>query len=180
MMKWMDPSTVSLAERLVAFLALEGIQFSGSFCAIFWLKKRGLFPGLSFANALISRDEALHARGSVMVYKHLENKLSQDRVHEIIKDAVDMEIEFSKEALPVSLIGMNCDSMGQYIKFVADYWLEALGYERMYSVENPFPFMDMISLQGKSNFFESRPSEYAKAGSGTTAEEQAFSLDAEF
>jgi len=179
-MKWMDPSTVSLAERLVAFLALEGIQFSGSFCAIFWLKKRSMFPGLCFANALISRDEALHARGSVMIYKHLENKLSQERVHEIIKDSVDMEIEFSQEALPVSLIGMNCESMGQYIKFVADYWLEALGYESLYGVENPFPFMDMISLQGKENFFERNVTSYSKAGSGTTIEEQAFSLDAEF
>jgi len=179
-MKWMDPTTVSLAERLVAFTCLEGVQFSGSFCAIYWLKKRSMFPGLSFANALISRDEGLHCQGSIMIYNHLEKKLPVERVHEIFKDAVDMEIEFTKEALPVSLIGMNCDSMGEYIQFIADYWLERMGYEKLYNADNPFPFMDMISLQGKSNFFEQRPSEYAKAGSCTTAEEQAFSLDADF
>jgi len=179
-MKWMDPSTVSLAERLVAFTFLEGVQFSGSFCAIFWLKKRGLFPGLCFANALISRDEAMHAKGSVAIYSHLAKKLPSSRVYEICKDAVDMEIEFSQESLPVSLIGMNCDLMGDYIKFVADYWLVNMGYDKLYNTANPFPFMDMISMQGKSNFFETRVSEYSKAGSGTTKEEQAFSLDADF
>ncbi len=179
-MKWMDPETVSLAERLVAFTCLEGVQFSGSFCAIFWLKKQGRFPGFSFANTLISRDEALHTEGSVMIYKHLEHKLPTERVHEILSDAVDMEIEFIREALPVSLIGMNSDTMSEYIRYVADFWLERMGYPKMYGSKNPFSFMEMLSLQGKSSFFEVRVPDYAKAGSFVKPEDQAFSLDAEF
>lgn len=154
----------SFAERLVAFAAVEGIFFSGSFCSIFWLKKRGLMPGLATSNEFISRDEGMHCEFACHLYnRHLVNKLSQERIKEIICDAVAIEKEFVTDALPVHLIGMNAQLMTQYIEFVADHWLSVLGCEKVYKVENPFPFMDFISLQGKTNFFEKRVSEYKKA-----------------
>jgi len=160
-LKWIQSD--SFAERLIAFAAVEGIFFSGSFCSIFWLKKRGLMPGLSFSNELISRDEGLHCSFATLLYtKHVKNKLTCDRIKEIICDAVEIEKEFVEDSLPVSLIGMNSKLMKQYIEFVADYWLVELGCPRVYNVENPFDFMDMLSLQGKTNFFEGRVSEYKK------------------
>lgn len=160
-LKWI--SSESFAERLIAFAAVEGIFFSGSFCSIFWLKKRGLMPGLSFSNELISRDEGLHCRFACLLYNnYIKNKLSEERVKEIICSAVEIEREFITESLPVSLIGMNNNLMMQYIEYVADFWLSELGCKKVYNVSNPFDFMDMISLQGKTNFFEKRNSEYQK------------------
>lgn len=170
----------SFAERLVAFAAVEGIFFSGSFCSIFWLKKRGLMPGLSFSNELISRDEGLHCDFACLLYSMLENKLSQLQVHDLIRNAVECEHEFVTEALPVSLIGMNATLMRQYIEFVADRLLVSLGYPKIYNSANPFDFMEMISLQGKTNFFEKRVSEYKKAGVNSTKEQQIFKLDEDF
>jgi len=160
-LKWIQSD--SFAERLIAFAAVEGIFFSGSFCSIFWLKKRGLMPGLSFSNELISRDEGLHCSFATLLYtKYVKNKLSPDRIRDIICDAVEIEKEFVEDSLPVSLIGMNSKLMKQYIEFVADYWLVELGCPKSYGSENPFDFMDMLSLQGKTNFFEARVSEYKK------------------
>jgi ribonucleoside-diphosphate reductase beta chain len=178
-LRWIDKG--SFAERLVAFAAVEGIFFSGSFCSIFWLKKRGLMPGLSFSNELISRDEGLHCDFACLLYtKHLKNKLPQEQVRQIIIDAVEIEKEFVTDSLPVKLIGMNADLMGQYIEFVADRLLVELGNEREYNASNPFDFMEMISLQGKANFFEKRVGEYQKAGVLAGKENQTFSLDEEF
>jgi len=179
-LKWMKPENVSLAERLVAFTCLEGVQFSGSFCAIFWLKKQGKFPGLCFANSFISRDEALHAEGSVAIYNHLKHKLPTRKVHEIFKDSVDMEIEFVKEALPVSLIGMNADSMEEYIKYIADFWLERLNYPKLYNAKSPFEWMQLIGLQNKSNFFERKVAEYSKANVMSDPNFQEFNIDVDF
>ena len=160
-LKWI--SSESFAERLIAFAAVEGIFFSGSFCSIYWLKKRGLMPGLAFSNELISRDEGLHCKFATLIYnKYIQNKLSEDRIKEIICSAVDIEKVFITESLPVSLIGMNKELMKQYIEFVADFWLIELGCPKVYGTQNPFDFMDMISLQGKSNFFERRNGEYQK------------------
>jgi len=171
----------SFAERLVAFAAVEGIFFSGSFCSIFWLKKRGLMPGLTFSNELISRDEGLHCEFACLLYKMLQNKLSEAQVKSIITDAVTIEKEFITEALPVDLIGMNAKLMQQYIEFVADRWLVELGYPKVYNATNPFDFMEMISLQGKTNFFEKRVGDYQKAGVMTTNNvSQSFSLDEDF
>lgn len=178
-LRWIDKG--SFAERLVAFAAVEGIFFSGSFCSIFWLKKRGLMPGLSFSNELISRDEGLHCDFACLLYNHhLVNKLSKDQVREIIMDAVEIEKEFVTDAIPVKLIGMNSDLMQQYIEFVADRLLLELGNERVYNTSNPFDFMEMISIQGKTNFFEKRVGEYQKAGVLAGKENQTFSLDEEF
>ena len=171
------------AERLIAFAAVEGIFFSGSFCSIFWLKKRGLMPGLSFSNELISRDEGLHCDFACLLYtKHLINKLPKKTVETIIRDAVEIEKEFVTDALPVNLIGMNAKLMQQYIEFVADRLLMELGNEKIYHAANPFDFMDMISLQGKTNFFEKRVGEYQKAGVLNKDNDQAkkFTLDADF
>ena len=154
----------SFSERLVAFAAVEGIFFSGSFCSIFWLKKRGIMPGLSFSNELISRDEGLHCDFACLLYNMLENKLTVDRIHEIIGNAVEIEKEFVSDAIPVDLIGMNAKMMCQYIEFVADRLLVALGYPKLFRAANPFDFMELISLQGKTNFFEKRVGEYQKAG----------------
>ncbi len=160
-LKWID--SASFAERLIAFAAVEGIFFSGSFCAIFWLKKRGLMPGLTFSNELISRDEALHCEFACLLHnKYIQNKVSEERIKEIICDAVEIEKEFISDSLPVSLIGMNEKLMAQYIEFVADFWLVELGCSKVYNSENPFDFMDMLSLQGKTNFFEKRVGEYQK------------------
>lgn len=157
-------SEASFAERLVAFAAVEGIFFSGSFCAIFWLKKRGLMPGLTFSNELISRDEGLHCSFACQLYSKLNHKLSESQIHKIIGEAVDVEKGFICDALPVSLIGMNSSLMGQYIEFVADRMLRDLGYRPLYRSKNPFDWMDMISLEGKTNFFEKRVAEYQKSG----------------
>jgi ribonucleoside-diphosphate reductase beta chain len=171
----------SFAERLIAFAAVEGIFFSGSFCSIFWLKKRGLMPGLSFSNELISRDEGLHCDFACMIYTdHLKNLLPKERVLSIIKEAVEIEQDFVTSALPVDLIGMNSKLMSQYIEFVADRLLLALGVEKEYNVTNPFDFMEMISLQGKTNFFEKRVAEYQKAGVMTDKDSQKFSLNEDF
>ena len=170
----------SFAERLVAFAAVEGIFFSGSFCSIFWLKKRGLMPGLTFSNELISRDEGLHCEFACLLYGMLNHKLSHEAVAAIIGDAVAIEKEFIAEALPVKLIGMNAELMKQYIEFVADRWMNELGYPKLFNVSNPFDFMEMISLQGKTNFFEKRVAEYQKAGVTGDSTKNVFSLDEEF
>jgi ribonucleoside-diphosphate reductase beta chain len=178
-LRWI--SNGSFTEQLIAFAAVEGIFFSGSFCSIFWLKKRGLMPGLTFSNELISRDEGMHCDFACLLYnKHIQNKLPKSQVQAIIEDAVAIEKEFVTDALPVKLIGMNADLMCQYIEFVADRLLVALGNEKVYKVENPFPFMEMISLTGKTNFFEKRVGEYRKPGVGTTRDEQVFNINAEF
>jgi len=180
-LRWIDEG--SFAERLVAFAAVEGIFFSGSFCSIFWLKKRGLMPGLTFSNELISRDEGLHSDFACLLYNdHLVNKLSVDTVTEIIKDAVMIEKDFVTDAIPVKLIGMNADLMCQYIEFVADRLLNELRCPKIYGASNPFDFMDMISLQGKTNFFEKRVAEYQKAGVMDTGDDgkAKFSLNEDF
>lgn len=177
-MKWIE-NAPSFAHRLIAFCAVEGIFFSGSFCSIFWLKKRGLMPGLSFSNELISRDEGMHCEFAVLLYHMLENKLDQEEIHQIIGEAVEYEKEFVSDALPVSLIGMNAELMTQYIEFVADTWVDALGYDKMFNTTNPFPWMDLISMERKTNFFEGRVSEYQKAGV-TMEKDDEISFDAEF
>ena len=181
-LKWIENG--SFQERLIAFAAVEGIFFSGSFCSIFWLKKRGLMPGLTFSNELISRDEGLHCDFACLLYNnHTINKLDPELVRSIIKDAVTIEKEFVTDALPVKLIGMNADLMCQYIEFVADRLLMELGCEKVYDASNPFDFMDMISLQGKTNFFEKRVAEYQKAGvmnNDNEADTPKFSLDEDF
>ncbi len=177
-LRWI--SNGSFAERLIAFAAVEGIFFSGSFCSIFWLKKRGLMPGLSFSNELISRDEGLHCDFACLLYSQLENKLSPEKVKEVITNAVEIEKEFVTDALPVRLIGMNADMMRTYIEFVADRLLVALGCSKAYNAVNPFDFMELISLQGKTNFFEKRVAEYKKAGVGMKTEENVFKLDEDF
>uniref|UniRef100_A0A6C0F5V2 Uncharacterized protein n=1 Tax=viral metagenome TaxID=1070528 RepID=A0A6C0F5V2_9ZZZZ len=168
------------AQRLLAFACVEGIYFSGSFCAIFWLKKRNLLPGLAFSNELISRDEALHTEFAILLYSYLKNKLPQNIVHNIVGDAVKNEKAFILEALPCKLIGMNHNLMSQYIEYVADRLLTQLGYSKLYNVENPFEFMEIISLNGKTNFFEKRVGEYAKAGVMSNNEDMVFELDADF
>ena len=170
----------NFAERLVAFAAVEGIFFSGSFCSIFWMKKRGLMPGLTFSNELISRDEGLHCEFACLLYGMLENKLSQEEVYGIIGEAVTIEKEFVSEALSVDLIGMNSRLMQQYIEFVADRWLGELGYPKMFNATNPFDFMEMISLQGKTNFFEKRVGDYQKSGVMSGSSSQTFSLEEDF
>ena len=177
-LRWINNG--SFAERLIAFAAVEGIFFSGSFCSIFWLKKRGLMPGLTFSNELISRDEGLHCEFACLLYRMLENKLSKEAATAIITDAVEIEKEFITDALPVNLIGMNAKMMGQYIEFVADRWLGELGYDKVYGASNPFDFMEMISLQGKTNFFEKRVGDYQKSGVLNPQESKAFSLDEDF
>ena len=178
-LKWI--MSENFAERLVAVAAVEGIFFSGSFCSIFWLKKRGLMPGLTFSNELISRDEGLHCDFACLLYtQHLNGKISKERVYEIIRDAVVIEQEFVSEALPVNLIGMNAKLMTEYIEFVADRLVATLGYQKIYNATNPFDFMEMISLQGKTNFFEKRVAEYQKAGVMSEKEQNKFSLEEDF
>ena len=170
----------SFAERLIAFAAVEGIFFSGSFCSIFWLKKRGLMPGLCTSNEFISRDEGMHCDFACLLYGMLENKLPKETVQAIIRDAVENEHEFVTDAIPVSLIGMNAKLMCQYIEFVADRLLVSLGCDKIYNSTNPSDFMEMISLQGKTNFFEKRVSEYKKASVGQQQSENLFKLDEDF
>ncbi|KAA0202823.1 hypothetical protein HAZT_HAZT003798 [Hyalella azteca] len=179
-LRWISHKSASYAERIVAFAAVEGIFFSGSFASIFWLKKRGLMPGLTFSNELISRDEGLHTDFACLMYKLLVNKPSEDRVVSIIREAVAIEQEFLTEALPCALIGMNCDLMKQYIEFVADHLLVELKCKKIYRVENPFDFMEMISMPGKTNFFERRVGEYQKCGVMSSPQDRTFTLDADF
>eukprot|EP00188_Purpureofilum_apyrenoidigerum_P001335 Plantae.Rhodophyta-Purpureofilum_apyrenoidigerum.ctg17245.p1 GENE.Plantae.Rhodophyta-Purpureofilum_apyrenoidigerum.ctg17245~~Plantae.Rhodophyta-Purpureofilum_apyrenoidigerum.ctg17245.p1 ORF type:complete len:368 (+),score=83.08 Plantae.Rhodophyta-Purpureofilum_apyrenoidigerum.ctg17245:107-1210(+) len=180
-LRWIDSSD-SFLERLVAFAAVEGIFFSGSFCAIFWLKKRGLMPGLTFSNELISRDEGLHCDFACLLYSMVPNseRISESRIHDILLSAVECEKEFICDSLPVDLIGMNKDLMSQYIEFVADRLLVSLGYRKLFSAKNPFDWMELISLEGKTNFFEKRVGEYQKAGVTSERNTQVFSLEAEF
>jgi len=175
--KWIHDNRSSFATRLVAFACVEGIFFSGAFCSIFWLKKRGLMPGLTFSNELISRDEALHCEFAVLLYSKLHKKIQKNRIHEIIKEAVEIETEFICEALPCRLIGMNSELMTQYIKFVADRLCVQLGYDKIYSVSNPFQFMEMISLEGKVNFFEKKSDAYALANKTNSKEAFDFTDD---
>merc|ERR1712003_421846 len=182
-LQWMNTDN-SFAERIVAFAAVEGILFSGSFCAIYWLKKRGLMPGLTFSNELISRDEGLHTEFACLLYGMLQNPLPEDCMHDIIRGAVNVERRFICEALSCDLIGMNSELMTKYIEFVADRLLTALGHSKLFNASNPFDWMELISLQGKTNFFEKRVGEYQKAGvmAGTTDKEEnrGFALDVDF
>ncbi|MEQ2308643.1 Ribonucleoside-diphosphate reductase subunit M2 [Ameca splendens] len=179
-LNWIGNKNAAYGERVVAFAAVEGIFFSGSFASIFWLKKRGLMPGLTFSNELISRDEGLHCDFACLMFKHLVNKPSSETVTKIIKNAVEIEQEFLTDALPVKLIGMNCDMMKRYIEFVADRLLLELGFSKIYRVENPFDFMENISLEGKTNFFEKRVGEYQRMGVMSGSTDNTFRLDADF
>ena len=181
-LKWIVNKEDSFAHRLVAFAAVEGIFFSGAFCAIFWLKERGLMPGLTFSNELISRDEGLHTEFAILLYSMLKNTLSQREIHGIIKEAVEIEKEFITESIPCHLLGMNAILMTQYIEFVADRLVVQLGYEKIYNSQNPFDFMDRIGLNLKNNFFESRTSEYSRANVGTENKNELFkfTLDEDF
>lgn len=178
--KWISHESATFAERVIGFAAVEGIFFSGSFAAIFWLKKRGLMPGLTFSNELISRDEGLHTDFACLMFKHVVQKPSEEEIVSIIKDAVAIEQEFLTDALPVAMIGMNCDLMKIYIEFVADRLLLELGCQKYYNSENPFDFMEHISLEGKTNFFEKKVGEYQKWGVMANKEENVFTLDADF
>merc|ERR1719473_207560 len=182
-LQWINGDN-SFAERVVAFAAVEGVLFSGSFCAVYWLKKRGLMPGLTFSNELISRDEGLHCEFACLLYNMLQNKLPEEVVHGIVKGAVEVEPQFICEALSCDLIGMNVELMTRYIEFVADRLLTTLGHSKVYNSANPFDWMEMISLQGKTNFFEKRVGEYQKAGVCAPAAEDGaavgFSLDCDF
>jgi ribonucleoside-diphosphate reductase subunit M2 len=175
--KWIHDNRSSFATRLVAFACVEGIFFSGAFCSIYWLKKRGLMPGLTFSNELISRDEALHCEFAVLLYSKLTKKVDRAKIQELIKEAVDIETEFICEALPCKLIGMNSELMTQYIKFVADRLVVQLGYKKIYGVSNPFDFMELISLEGKTNFFERKVGEYSLANKQS---DNAFTFDDDF
>ena len=179
-LKWLDKSTATFAERLVAFAIVEGVFFSSSFCSIFWLKKRGLMPGLCFSNELISRDEGLHCDFACLLYSKLAHRLSVERVHEILDEAVAAETHFSSEALPVTLIGINAAQMTEYVRFCADKILTSLGYDPKYAAQNPFEWMDMISLQGKTNFFEKRVGEYSKSRVGVAADKREFCVSEDF
>lgn len=179
-LRWIGDQQATFGERIVAFAAVEGIFFSGSFAAIFWLKKRGLMPGLTFSNELISRDEGLHCDFACLMFKHLVQKPSEEKVRGIIQDAVNIEQEFLTDSLPVNLIGMNCILMKRYIEFVADRLMLELGFNKIYKAENPFDFMENISLEGKTNFFEKRVGEYQRMGVMAKSADNSFSLDAEF
>jgi len=176
--KWIHDNRSSFASRLVAFACVEGIFFSGAFCSIYWMKKRGLMPGLTFSNELISRDEALHCEFAILLYSKLVKKIDKARIHEIIKEAVEIETEFICDALPCRLIGMNSTLMSQYIRFVADRLCLQLGYDKIYNVGNPFDFMELISLEGKVNFFEKVNAEYALANK--TKADDIFDFNAVF
>jgi ribonucleoside-diphosphate reductase beta chain len=178
--KWIESKDEDFATRLVAFAVVEGIFFSASFCAIYWLKERGLMPGLYTSNELIARDEGLHVDFAVALYEEIERKLPKNKVHQIIREAVEIEKQFITESIPCSMIGMNSTLMIQYIKFCADRLSSQLGYGKMYSVNNPFDFMERISLEGKDNFFEKRVTSYAKSGVGVEQKNMGFSLDADF
>ena len=176
--KWIADNRSSFATRLVAFACIEGIFFSGAFCSIFWLKKRGLMPGLTFSNELISRDEALHTEFAILLYTKLQKKINKSRIYEIVREAVEIETEFICDALPCRIIGMNSDLMTQYIQFVADRLCLQLGYDKIYGTANPFPFMELISLESKTNFFEKRVADYALATKDK--DEDIFEFNADF
>ena len=178
--KWINDKDSTFALRLIAFAVVEGIFFSGSFCSIFWLKERGLMPGLTFSNELISRDEGMHTDFACLLYSMLSNKLSQKVIFNIIQEAVDIEKIFITESLPCNLIGMNSNLMTEYIEFVADRLLQQLGYNKLYNAKNPFPFMEMISIDSKVNFFEKRNEAYRKAEVGQSERDMQFGLDEEF
>jgi ribonucleotide reductase beta subunit family protein with ferritin-like domain len=178
--KWINDDEASFATRLIAFAVVEGIFFSGSFCAIFWLKERGLMPGLTFSNELIARDEGMHTDFACLLYSMISNKISQDTVYTIIEEAVGIESSFICDSLPCRLIGMNSDLMKQYIKFVADRLIQQLGYKKLYKVSNPFDFMEMISIDTKANFFEKRNDSYRKAEVGQSKHDMEFGLDDDF
>ena len=182
-MKWINDHESPFAQRLIAFAIVEGVFFSGSFCAIFWMKEKGKLPGLCFSNELISRDEAMHVEFAVLLYSYIQNRLSETVVNEMMKNAVSVEKHFIVDCMPCALLGMNSGLMSTYIEFVADRLMTQLGYEKIFHSPNPFPFMERISLETKSNFFESRVGEYAKANVGTSnnpSEIYEFSLDADF
>lgn len=181
--KWINDKDASFAQRLLAFAIVEGVFFSGAFCSIFWLKERGLMPGLCFSNELISRDEGMHVEFAVLLYSMIKERLSQELVHQIIQEAVEVEKNFIIESIPCSMLGMNADLMGLYIEFVADRLLTQMNYEKIWNAGNPFPFMERISIETKSNFFESRVSQYSKANVGGKQEHseiRKFTLDADF
>jgi len=177
---WMQSEEADFASRLMAFACVEGIFFSGAFCSIFWLKERGLMPGLTTSNEFISRDEGLHCEFATLLYSYLKHKLSKTKAHKMVREAVKCEKEFIIDALPCSLIGMNAKMMSHYLEYVADRLLVQLGYPKIWNTANPFPFMERISLEGKDNFFEKRVTSYAKSGVGKTAEEMSFATDADF
>ena len=182
-LKWtkrVENSKNSLPMRLLAFIIVEGVFFSGAFCAIFWLKKRNLMPGLTLSNEFISRDEGLHTKFGITMYNKSKNKLTEEEVHEIIRDAVSIEKEFITESIPCSLLGMNSTLMNQYIEYVSDRILQQLNYNNLYNTANPFDFMENMSINGKTNFFEERVSEYSKAGVGCNAEDMTFDLNGDF
>ena len=181
--KWIDDKNALFSQRLIAFALVEGVFFSGAFCSIFWLKERGLMPGLSFSNELISRDEAMHVEFAILLYSKIENRLEEEKVHEIVKEAVNVEKKFINESIPCSMLGMNSELMSLYIEFVADRLLTQLNYNKIWNSSNPFPFMERISIESKTNFFESRVSQYSKANVGGKKdynEIRKFELDAEF
>jgi len=181
--KWIDDKEASFSQRLIAFALVEGVFFSGAFCSIFWLKERGLMQGLSFSNELISRDEAMHVEFAVLLYSKIENRLEEEKVHEIVKEAVTVEKKFINESIPCSMLGMNAELMSLYIEFVADRLLTQLNYNKIWNSANPFPFMERISIESKTNFFESRVSQYSKANVGSKqnhTEIRKFSLEADF
>jgi ribonucleotide reductase beta subunit family protein with ferritin-like domain len=178
-MKWMDQSS-SFASRIMAFAVVEGVFFSGAFCAIYWFKERNLLAGLTLSNEFISRDEGLHTDFACLIYNKLQSKLTEAEAHTLVKDAVEIEKEFILEALPCRLIGMNSELMGQYIEFVADRLLIQLGHTKLYKASCPFQFMERISLESKDNFFEKRVSNYSLANCGKTADEMSFKMDADF
>jgi ribonucleoside-diphosphate reductase beta chain len=177
---WMQSEEADFASRLMAFACVEGIFFSGSFCAIYWLKERGVMPGLTTSNEFISRDEGMHTDFACLLYSKLQHKLSKTKAHKMVREAVRIEKEFITDALPCALIGMNAKLMGQYIEFVADRLLVQLGYPKLWNVACPFAFMERIALEGKTNFFEKRVAEYSKAGVGKSREAMTFATDAEF
>lgn len=181
--KWIEDENAPFSQRLLAFALVEGVFFSGAFCSIFWLKERGLMQGLSFSNELISRDEAMHVEFAVLLYSKIENRLPQSTVHQIVKEAVEVEKVFINDSIPCSMLGMNADLMCLYIEFVADRLLTQLNYDKIWNSANPFPFMERISIESKSNFFESRVSQYSKANVGSNqnhSELRKFDLDADF
>jgi ribonucleotide reductase beta subunit family protein with ferritin-like domain len=185
-LNWISSQEDNFATRLIAFACVEGIFFSGAFCAIYWLKERGVMHGLCFSNELISRDESLHTEFAVLLYSYIQNRLEQETVHSIVRDAVDIEKEFITDSIPCNLLGMNSELMAQYIEFVSDRLLVQLGYDKIYNTANPFDFMDRIALSNKTNFFEARVSEYAKAHVGGNTEENGggnrftFEIDEDF
>jgi ribonucleotide reductase beta subunit family protein with ferritin-like domain len=179
-LNWIDSKEADFATRLLAFATVEGIFFSGAFCAIFWLKQRGVMPGLTLSNEFIARDEGIHTDFACLLYSKLLNRLPKQKAHKIIREAVKIEKQFITKALPCELIGMNAKLMAQYIEFVADRLCLQLGYPKIYSAANPFDFMERISLENKDNFFEKRVSTYAKAGVGKKVEEMSFEMGAAF